>query len=307
MAKVTVDPILTKVVQGYVVPNTVGHVLFPRVGVQKSGGKVIMFTDRDFKIYNTARAPGSNTKRIDVGYEGADYALENHSLEGKLPREHLRDANATAPTIKLEQRAVRKPWNAMGLGLEVQQAKLARDPDQYADSNKKALSGTSMWTDPDSDPVQDIDDAKEVIRSQCGVEPNRLVLSPSGFKALKNNPKVRAAMKITADGKAISPEMLAELLDLDEVVVGKALYYDEQADETKDVWGNDAILAYTPTSGELDREEPAFGYTYEMEGHPYVEAKYYDENAKCWFYPVTHERKPVIAGISAGFLFKNVA
>lgn len=307
MAKVTVDPILTKVVQGYVVPNTVGHVLFPRVGVTKSGGKVIMFTDRDFKIYNTARAPGSNTKRIDVGYEGADYALENHSLEGKLPREHLRDANATSPTIKLEQRAIRKPWNAMGLGLEVQQARLARDPDQYADSNKKALSGTSQWTSPDSDPVQDIDDACDVIRAQCGVEPNRLVLSPTGFKALKNHPKVREAMKITADGKSISPEMIADLLDLDEVVVGKALYYDEKLDDTVDVWGNDAILAYTPTSGELDREEPAFGYTYEMEGHPYVEAKYYDENAKSWFYPVTHERKPVIAGISAGFLFKNVA
>lgn len=307
MVQIVVDPILSKVVQGFVVQGHVGHVLFPRVPVQTVGGKVIMFTDRDFKIYHTIRAPGSNTKRVDVGYEGADYVLENHSLEGKLPREKLREANALSPSIKLESRAVRKPWNAMMLELEVQQALLARNPSSYDTSNKKVLSGTSMWTDPNSDPIGDLDTAREVIRSSCGIDPNRLVLGPAAFTALKNHPKIQKRLTITADGKAITPQMLADLLELDEVVVGKALYYDGTADETVDAWGNDAILAYTPEASELDHEEPAYGYTYELEGHPYAETKYYDDNAKSYFYPVTHERKPVIAGISAGFLFKNVA
>lgn len=307
MATVVVDPILTKVVQGIGIPANVGHVLFPRVPVQTTGGKVIMFTDRDFRIYNTVRAPGSNTKRVDVGFEAADYVLENHSLEGKLPREHLRDANALASTIKLESRAVRKPWNAMMLELEVQQALLARNPDSYDASNKKVLSGNSQWTDPNSDPIGDIDTAREIIRSSCAIDPNRLVLGPAAFTALKNHPKIQKRLTITADGKAVTAAMLAELFDVDEVVVGKALYFDEVLDDTVDAWGNDAILAYTPEASELDREEPAFGYTYEMEGHPYVESKYYDDNTKTWFYPVTHERKPLIAGISAGFLFKNVA
>lgn len=307
MPKIVIDPILSKVVQGFVVQGHVGHVLFPRVPVPTVGGKVIMFTDRDFKIYHTIRAPGSNTKRVDVGYEGADYVLENHSLEGKLPRENLRDANALSPTIKLESRAVRKPWNAMMLELEVQQAKLARNPDSYAASNKKVLSGTSMWTDPNSDPIGDVDTSREAIRSQCGIDPNRMVLGPAAFTALKNHPKILKRLTITADGKAVTAAMLADLFELDEVVVGKALYYDETIDETVDAWGNDAILAYTPEANELDREEPAYGYTYEMEGHPYAETKYYDDNAKSYFYPVTHERKPIIAGISAGFLFKNVA
>lgn len=307
MVQIVVDPILTKVLQGYGVHTNIGHILFPRVPVQTTGGKVIMFTDRDFRIYNTARAPGSNTKRIEVGYEGADYVLENHSLEGKLPREKLRDANALSPTIKLESRAVRKPWNAMMLELEVQQALLARNPDSYAATNKKVMSGTSQWTDPDSDPIGDIDTAREVIRAKCAVDPNRLVLGPMSFTALKNHPKIQKRLTITADGKAVTAAMLADLLDLDEVVVGKALYFDEVEGDTVDAWGNDAILAYTPEASELDREEPAFGYTYELEGHPYVEAKYYDDNTKTWFYPVTHERKPLIAGISAGFLFKNVA
>lgn len=307
MVQIVVDPILTKVVQGFVVPGHVGHVLFPRVPVPTAGGKVIMFSDRDFKIYHTIRAPGSNTKRIDVGYEGADYVLENHSLEGKLPREKLRDANQTAPSIKLESRAVRKPWNAMMLELEVQQAMLARNPASYDASNKKVLSGTSQWTDPNSDPIGDLDGARGIIRSQCGIEPNHLVLGPDAFTALKNHPKIQKRLTITADGKAVNAAMLAELFDLDEVVVGKALYYDETVDETVDAWGNDAILAYTPEANELDAEMPAYGYTYELEGHPYAEAKYYDDNAKSYFYPVTHERKPIIAGISAGFLFKNVA
>ncbi len=307
MVQIVVDPILTQVVQGISIPANVGHVLFPRVPVQTTGGKVIMFTDRDFRIYNTARAPGASTKSVDVGFEGEDYVLENHSLEGKLPRETLRDANAIAPNIKLESRAVRKPWNAMMLGLEVQQALLARNPASYEASNKKVLSGTSMWTDADSDPIGDIDTAREVIRSSCAVDANRMVLGPAAFTALKNHSKIIKRLTITADGKAVTAAMLAELFDLDEVVVGKALYYDDATGDTVDAWGNDAILAYTPQANELDREEPAFGYTYEMEGHPYAEAKYWDDNKKTYFYPVTHERKPVIAGISAGFLFKNVA
>ncbi|ERL56143.1 major capsid protein [Psychrobacter aquaticus] len=307
MITIIVDPILTQVLQGYGVATNVGHVLFPRVPVQTTGGKVIMFTDRDFRIYHTARAPGSNTKRIDVGYAGVDYVLENHSLEGVLPREKLRDANATAPSIKIEQRTVRKPWNALMLELEVQQALTARKPESYAASNKKVLSGTSQWTDPDSDPIGDVDAGRDVIRASCAVEPNRLVLGPAAFTALKNHPKIRARLTITADGKSVSAEMLADLFDLDEVVVGRALYFDDVLGDTVDAWGNDAILAYTPSEAELDMEMPAYGYTYEMEGHPYVEQKYYDDNKKSWIYPVTHERKPIIAGISAGFLFKNVA
>nr|WP_309594671.1 major capsid protein [Moraxella osloensis] len=307
MANVVIDQVLTTVVQGFVLAENVGRYLFPTVPVTRSGGKVVMFTERDFIVYQTQRAKGSNTKRIDIGYEGQPYALELHSLEGKVPRENLRDAEQTAPSIKLGVRAVNKAMRGIMLPLEVQQANIARDPNNYPASNKVAMSGTSQWTDPSSNPVGDIEKGKEVIRQSCGTDPNTLVLSPAAFKALKDHPAIAKRLTITADGKAITAAMLADLFEIDNVVVGKAVKWDDIENKVVDVWGNDAVLAYTPTAAELDKEMPAFGYTYSMEGHPYAEPNYYDNNAKTYFYPVTHERVPVIAGIHAGYLMSNVA
>ena len=99
--------------------------------------------------------------------------------------------------------------------------------------------------------------------------------------------------------------MLAALLELDQVVEGQSMTTND-AGEFQDVWGNYAVLAYVPQSpGGF--EEPSFGYTYTMKGHPFVEEPYWENNVKSWIYGVTYERAPVLAGMSAGFLFQSVA
>lgn len=307
MPNVVVDQVLTTVVQGYVLGEAVGHRLFPVVPVTKAGGQVIEFTDRDFKLYQTQRARGANTKRVDIGYQGKPYALELHSLEGKVPREDLRDAEQASPSIKLGVRAVNKPMRAITLGLEVTQAQLARDPANYPATNKIAYSGTSQWSDPSSNPLGDFEAARETVLKQTGMYPNEVVFSPDAFKAFKNHPAVLKRLGTTADGKAITTQMIADLIEIENVSVGKMVYYDEAKDSTEYVWGNDVVIAYTPSDSDRDREVPAYGYTYRMEGHPFVEPNYYEANAKSWFYPVTDERKPVIAGVFAGYLMSNVA
>lgn len=305
MKILVVDPVVTNVVQGYAVPINIGHELFPSVSVPTRTGQVVMFTDRDFITYNTARARGSATKRVTFGYKGDNYKLINHSLEASVTREDLQDAEKLTPNLKLIVRSVRKVMRIMALGLEVEQANTARNVNNYATSNKKILSGSSQWNDPNSDPISDIDEGVETIRRQTGVEPNKLVLGASVFKALRKHPKIREACKITADGKVISPEMLANLLDVEKVVVGKAVAFDETSKQVEDVWGNDAILAYVSTDADLDNEMPNYGFTYRLENHPFAEKGYYDNNTKTHYYPVTDEYKPVIAGISAGYLFKD--
>ncbi|MDO5650547.1 MAG: major capsid protein [Moraxella sp.] len=307
MPKIVVDQVLTNVVQGYKIPESVGHLLFPRVTVTKSGGKVVMFTDKDFVLYQTQRSRGANTKRIDIGYDGQAYSLELHSLEGKVPREDLRDADAVSPSIKLGVRATNKAMRGIMLPLEVQQATMARNPANYLDTNKTALSGTSQWTDANSDPFGDIETGKDAIRQKTGADANTMVLSPAAFKALKNHPDIKKCLTITADGKGITAQMLSDLFEIETVAVGKAVMLNGETGQVEDVWGKDVVLAYTPPTSEFDRETPAFGYTYGMEGYPFAETSYYDNNAKTFFYPVTDERVPVIAGIHAGYLISNVA
>ncbi|MFL7904686.1 hypothetical protein ACJ41P_26400 [Azospirillum argentinense] len=295
-----VDPILSHHVQGYRQQTLVGELLFPRVPVAVSGGKVLQFGKEAFMLYNAARAPGAATKRVQFGYEGKPYALEQERLEGKVPREWMRDASAV-PGIDLGQRAVNGVMKILTLALEFQQSRIARDPDNYDDNHKLALSGGDKWSSDTGKPVTDISDGKEGVRSTIGVEPNVCILSPSAWGAAKENPQVLERRKYVEKGPVTVAEFAA-LIEVDHVMIGKAIYHNGL--EFQDVWGNDCVLAYAPQTPS-GMEEPSYGYTYLMEGNPLVETPYYENNPASWFYPTTFERAPVLTGESAGFLIQN--
>lgn len=296
-----IDPVLTTVAQGIGNQNFVGMNLFPAVNVRASGGQIIEFGKESWRLYTSARSPGSNTRRVQYGYLGRPFSLSNHSLEGLVPREHLRDA--AVPGIDLASGAIRKTMRALTLALEVEQAVIATTTANYPASNRIALSGTSRWTDANSRPLSDIDTGREAIRSQCGLYPNVLVLSPAAFNACKNNVSIQDRFKYTS-AASITPDMLAGLFNVARVVVGAATYWSD-ANVATDVWGNNAILAYVPTDTMNDPDEPSYGYTYTMEGNPAVEVPYYDNNSKSWVYPVAYERSPVVSGITAGYLIQT--
>ncbi|MEH6784103.1 MAG: major capsid protein [Alcanivorax jadensis] len=296
-----IDPILSTHAQGYRHPEHVGMALFPRVPVAVSGGQILTFGKESFRQYNIRRTPGSATKRVQFGYAGKPFALVQDALEGVVPREHLRDASQT-PGINLGQRATNNAMRIASLALEVEQAALARDANNYDNDHKVDLSA-SRWTDDANNPAKDIRVGQEAIRQTTGMEANTLTLSAKAFSAIRENAKVLERFKYTSRD-SITVEMIAALLDLDRVVVGRAVTAGS-GDAFSDVWGPDAVLAYVPQQAS-SMEEPSYGYSYTMDGHPLVEQPYYDNNAKSWLYPATYERAPVISGMEAGYLFQNV-
>jgi hypothetical protein len=301
-----IDPILTNVAQGYRNGELIGKTLFPAVPVQVSGGQIIEFGREAFKLYNARRAPGGSTKRIEFGYLGRPFALVQDSLEAKIPREFIRDASRV-PGIDMASRAVNTTMKPLTLQLEVDQAALAFDPSQYDSSHKSAvLAGSSKWsyTTTPVDPKIDIDAGREAVRASVGVYPNVAVFGAVAWNAFLNNAKVIDRFKYTS-ANAITEDMIARLLQVDKVVVGKAIYTDDDG-TTHDIWGNYVSLAYT-NLGSMNAEEPSFGYTYTMEGNPMVEPPYYDNNAKSWIYGVNYERLPVLSGISSGYIIQTPA
>lgn len=299
-----IDPILTAVAQGYKNNEFIGIKIFPTVPVTQRGGKILSFSKEDFMLYGTARAPGNNTKRVQFGYAGAPYALEDFRLEGVLPIENMQEASAV-PGIDLGAMTVRKTQNIIGLRLEKAQADLARNPANYDASNKLTLSGTSQWSDfsGTSDPIKDVETAKEVVRKQTGKRPNIILMGAQVFASLKQHPKIVDRMKYTGRDIA-TPEILASLFSVKEVVVGDSVYADD-AGNLIDVWGKDVVLAYTVTGSATEMGEPTFGYTYQLQGYVMVEQPYEDRNANSWVYPVADSVAPVIAGKSAGYLITN--
>lgn len=293
-----VDPVLTSVVQGYRQAGLVGSILFPTVPVSVAGGKIIKFGLEGFQKYATRRAAGGATKRVQFGYEAGNFALEEDRLEGVVPRTWLRDA-AAVPSIDLGMRAVNTVMRIVTLSLETQQAETALDAGNYAADHRAALAAGTKWSTDTGKPLTDINDAKDAVRSMIGIKPNVMVFSPSAWAAARENPQVLERRKYVEKGPVTLTEFAA-LIEVDRVVVGEAVWHD--GERFHDVWGNAAVLAYAP-AGPSGQEEPSYGYTYTMTGHPMVEPAYYDNNTTSWIYPTTFERAPVLTGEAAGFLF----
>lgn len=300
-----IDPILSSVAQGYRNADLIGSILFPYVPVGQRGGRIITFGKEDFMLYNTGRTPGANTRRVQYGYQGASFALDSHSLEGLVPVELLQEAQAV-PGIDMGSAAVRRTQNIIALRLENAQATLATTAGNYGASNKVTLAGTSQWSDLTtgvSDPIKDVETAKEAVRKAVGRRPNTVVMGAAVMAMLKQHPKVVDRMKYTGRDVA-TPDLLASLFGVKQVLVGDAVVSDATG-TFSDVWGKNVVVAYTELGTLQDAGLPTFGYTYRLNGYPIVEEPYLDRNSKSWVYPVTDEVQPVIAGASAGYLISN--
>ncbi len=295
-----VDPVLTTAAQGYKNAQFVGDLLFPAVPVDQRGGKIITFGKEDFRLYATARTPGSNTKRVTFGYSGNPYSLEQHALEGVVPFEIMQDANQV-PGIDQARVAVMKTQNIIALRKEKAQADLATTAGNYPAANKVTLAGTDQWSDyTNSDPADDVEVAKEAVRTQTGHRPNTIVMGAAVFAKLRQHPKVLDRIKYTGRDQA-TPELLAMFFGVSRVGVGDAVY-ENAAGTMADAWGKFVVVAYTEVGSLADMGLPSYGYTYQLRGNPMVETPYQDRPAKSWVYPVTDENAPVIAGSTAGYL-----
>lgn len=295
-----IDPVLTTVARGYSNQQYVGNRLFPVVPVSISGGQIITFSKDSWRKFNMRRAPGGDVVEIDYGYAGQPYSLVQDSVFGKVPREHLRDG-AISPGINHGTIAVNTAMDAIMRGQEIEQATVARNASAYGSDNKVTLTASS-WFNPDRNPVTDIVTAKQSVADQTGFEPKVLLLSGNGWNALSTNPHVLGLFtRGDIETVVVTPAMLAAKLDLDEIVVGRTSYINEQGAMVR-AWGNDAVLAYTAI-GSMSNALPSFGYTYQLIGNPSVEQAWYKDGNKSWMYPVNNEYSAVIAGADAGYLF----
>ncbi len=268
-----VDPVLTTLARGYTNAEFVADVLFPFVPVIKESGKVPQFGKEAFKIWNTERAIRAKSNRISPeGRSTIDFVLDEHDLE--YPIDYREEEEDIFP---LEEHATMVVTEGIRLRHEKMAADLAQNAANYPSGNKITLSGTSQWTDKsNSDPIGVIDDAKEAVRGKIGKRPNTMVIGAASFKAVKEHPQLIEKIKYSQKG-VLTVDLLKEIFDIPNIVVGEAVYVDSAGNFT-DVWADNVVLAYVPTTPAEKRTiyEPSFAYTLRKKGKPEVDK--YDEN-----------------------------
>lgn len=304
-----VDPILTRVVQGYTQNELVGGKIFPKVDVPLRGGKVVEFDKSDWKAFGTRRAPGANTAHRQFNFGTRTYSVLQDRLIGDLPKEHLEEATAIGIPYSMRKRVAEGTYSSIMLNLEIAQADLATTAGNYASSNKETLSGSDQWANASNASFfTKFNTWREAVRAQIGRYPNTAIFGPKPFTAAQNNSLVIDRYKHTTP-ESITTGMLARLLLLENLYVGTALKL-TAADAVADVWGDFVVLAYVPSvaAGEMrDRFEPAYGYTYNLSGYPLVEPEYEDKDKNSLCFPVTAEHTPELTSPLAGFLASAVS
>lgn len=319
-ARVGINYALSEFMIGYEHAERVASFLFPVVRVNLAGGQTIEFDKSSFKRYNSRRAPGAGTVRVNFGYAGRPYSLYQDALEVPMPDENIREAR-NALNVDLGQSAAQFLMDNLTLTHELDAAAIAQNPSNYASSNQVNLSGTDKFSDPASKPIEVVDEAKNAVRQKIGRKPNVIIVGPQAHVATKNNTQIVERFRVKDNEPVtISNEMLARVFEVDMYIEGQSIWVDD-AGNSLDVWGNNMILAYVPRFTLAGNARfspnpatsimvPSYGYTYTMADpvlNPYMKTPYWDENCESWIYKGKYERAPLMTGQDAGYLIQGVA
>lgn len=300
-----INPILSEHARGYRQQGLVATRLFPLAPVSAYGGQIIEFGKESFRLYQSRRAPGTATKRVRFGHAGKPYAITPSALEASVPREIMQDA-AQVPGINLATRAVNVVLRSLQLEHEWNSAQIARNTANYDSDHRLTLTSTDRWTSDTSDPIGDVDVGKEAVRRAIGVKPNTMLVGPTCMSALKRHPDIVARTGSNST-RIVTAQVLADIFGVQNVIEGEATVATGANDDLGDIWGDDVILAYSSLGADLNAnvEEPSYGYTYVIDGHPLVEEPYWDNSTKSWVYGVSFDNTPVLSGMLAGYLIKD--
>jgi hypothetical protein len=179
--------LLTGYAHGLTQKEHIGTKVFPIVPETQKNLEVPIFGNDAFVSVRTKRAPGAspaqgtskqvNTKPIQL----IEYAYEEF-----IDRQETEDGDLFNLKKAKSRNALQKVLN----GREINIANKVNDYAAYGTGNKETLTGSDQWTHADSNPYEQIMDAKTTVERLLGVTINTLTLGAESWNALVKNIKI---------------------------------------------------------------------------------------------------------------------
>jgi len=301
----------------------IGEQVFPIVPVPAPETKVLKYAKANMFRLETgelARAEGSLTKRGNynistqtitpkqISYEMpvTDELLDISSMPGQMPLQPLIDA---------VQHIVTK--------IDNYKEKLIADTifgATWADGAAGGVApsgGTGFWakTDATNTMLLDIYNAKQTILNASGVLPNVLVIDHATYIATQNNSVIMDKIKYSQRG-VTTAELLAELFQLDEVIVGRAIYTSQK--ETKapapaafvgtPIWnsaGSGRAFLYHRAAPGLRTVSAGFQFRLPYMGSMRFIRGYRDEQVRSTVYQITENVEIAPVCLDVGYVWKQ--
>lgn len=228
ISQVHIDAILTNISVAYMqkAENFIADKVFPIVPVDKKSNKYFKYDKNDwFRDEAQRRAPGTESAGGGYNLSTDTYSADVWAFHKDVDDQTL--ANADSPLNPLRE-AAEFVTSRLLLRREVQFISDFMTTGVWAtDVTGVSASATTnqfiQWNDyANSDPIEDIEEAKAKILSTTGYEGNTLVLGYEVFRQLKNHPDIVDRYKYTTSS-VITEEMMARLFGVDRILVAKSV------------------------------------------------------------------------------------
>lgn len=298
-----VDPVLSSLAVGYSNASYIAEKLFPTAMVKKEAGKIPRHNKQSFRLIATERAIRAKSNRlVPEDRDFIPFSLDEHDIS--VPMDY-READES-DDLDVEQANTFLAMEGLGLRREKLAADIAFNPANYSAGNKETLASNAKWSLDTVNPLKNFSYASEQIRRGIARRPNMGACGAPAFEALKTNPFILERMASNQLG-ILTPQLLAQIIGVDEVVVGDAIWISDDGATVSDVWGDSFLLYYSRPAGPSGKRsvyEPNFGYTVAKKA---VEVdKFDEEGGKVKNVRATMIYKTVLVGADAGYLFSAV-
>lgn len=264
LKSVHVDAILTNISVAFTqaAVNFVAPQVFPLVPVDKKSDVYFFYTQEDwFRDEAAPRKEAAESEGSGYNLTTDNYSCEVYAIHKDIGYQTRQ--NADNP-LNLDRDATEFVTQRLLLRQERQWVN-----DYFATTIwGNDVTPTNLWSDfTSSDPISDIDLGKETILKNTGQEANTLVLGYQVYRQLIRHPDFRDQIKYTSP-ENINADLLAKILDIDRVLVSKAVYTTTKEKNATPAYafaaGKNALLCHVAERPGL--LVPSAGYAFAWKG-----------------------------------------
>ena len=237
---------LTAIALAYRNPKYVADLVLPRAMVSKQEFEYLSHTKSDgYTIPATLVGRKGRPNEVEFSASRSTSQTVDFGLESPVPQADIENAPPNFNPLAVHTELTTE---LIMLDREKRVADLVFATATYPAANRTTLSGTNQWSDRTaSDPVNAILAALDIPL----IRPNVMVIGRAAWTQLRQHPKITAAAMPMGGNASVggyaSKEAIADLFELDEIVVGEGFYNTAKPGQTASfsrLWGKHCALIY---------------------------------------------------------------
>lgn len=259
-APFVIDPELQGITLAYRNTSLIADNVLPRVPVSKKTFEYNVFpTAERFTIPETLVGRKGVPNEVEFGATRTPGATKDFGLDDFVPNDDITQAAGT--NYNPLGHATEALTDLVMLDREKRAADLVFALNTYPSNRRTTLTSTAQWSDyTNSNPQSAILSALDTPL----MRPNVMVIGQAAWTILRQHPKlVSAVLGNSGDKGTITRQALAELLEIEEVIVGQGWINTAKPGQTETIsrlWGKHCSFIYRNRNANSERGV-TFGYT----------------------------------------------